>query len=670
MCGIAGFLESNPYRSPEALQEIALGMAHTLRHRGPDDGGVWADAEVGIALSMRRLAILDLSPAGHQPMHSRSGRYAIVFNGEIYNCEDLRRDLLGESPAPVFRGRSDTEVMLAAIERWGVLESVRSFNGMFAFALWDRQERTLTLARDRFGEKPLYYGIAGRTLMFASELKALRAHPEFSDEIDLGSVALYLRHNCIPSPYSIYLNTCKLPPATLLTVSAAHLTANPQPYWALREVAEAGAVSQSCRSERDAIDALEALLRDAVKIRMHSDVPLGAFLSGGIDSSIVVALMQAQSSIPVKTFSIGFQESDYNEASDALGVARHLHTDHTELYVTPKEAMEVVPRLPSMYDEPFADSSQIPTFLVSQLARQQVTVSLSGDGGDEMFGGYNRHTWGAPLWSKLSAMPLLARKLGASSIMALSPASWDSLFRKLRPVLPSALRQRVPGYKLHKLALVMGSSDAYEMYYRFTSHWLDPEAVVLGAREPVTLITNGDAAHLPTVTEQMLHLDTVTYLPDDILVKLDRATMAVSLEGRVPFLDHRIAEFVWQLPLNLRVRGTEGKWILRQILYRYVPRELVERPKFGFDIPSHSWLRGPLREWCEALLDERRLRQDGFFDPRPILRAWREHVSGRRNWEYHLWDVLMFQAWLEENRGVSKIEQKPFTRTAETIVGP
>jgi asparagine synthase (glutamine-hydrolysing) len=670
MCGIAGFLDSNPSWSPEVVQEIALGMAHTLRHRGPDEGGVWADAKAGIAFSMRRLAILDLSPAGHQPMQSRSGRYVIVFNGEIYNCEDLRRQLLSRSPAPMFRGHSDTEVMLAAFERWGVPESVRSFNGMFAFALWDRQERTLTLARDRFGEKPLYYSIAGRTLMFASELKALHVHPGFSDEIDLGSVALYLRHNCIPSPYSIYRNTHKLPPGTLLTVSPAHLTSSPEPYWSVREVAEAGAAAQFCSSDRDAIDALEALLGDAVKIRMHSDVPLGAFLSGGIDSSTVVALMQAQSSIPVKTFSVGFQESDYNEACDALRVARHLHTDHTELYVTPREAMEVVPSLPQMYDEPFADSSQIPTFLVSRLARQQVTVSLSGDGGDEMFGGYNRHTWGAPLWSKLSALPLSARRLGADSIMALSPESWDSVFRRLGPVLPRTLRQRVPGYKLHKLALVMGSSDAYEMYYRFASHWFDPEAVVLGAREPLTLITNGDAAHLPTVTEQMMHLDAVTYLPDDILVKLDRATMAVSLESRVPFLDHRIAEFVWQLPLRLRVRGKQGKWILRQVLYRYVPRELIERPKFGFGVPLHSWLKGPLRDWCETLLDEARLRQEGFFDPRPIIRAWQEHVSGRRNWEYHLWDVLMFQAWLGENRGVAKTEQKPFTRRAETTVRP
>jgi asparagine synthase (glutamine-hydrolysing) len=642
-------------------------MAHTLRHRGPDDGGVWVDAEAGIALSMRRLAILDLSPAGHQPMQSWSGRYTIVFNGEIYNCEDLRRDLLGGSLAPVFRGHSDTEVMLAAFERWGVPESIRRFNGMFAFALWDRQERTLTLARDRFGEKPLYYSITGRALIFASELKALRAHPEFSNEIDLGSIALYLRHNCIPSPYSIYRNTRKLPPATLLTVSAADLNASPEPYWALREVAEAGVAAGASGSERDAVEALELLLRDAVKVRMHADVPLGAFLSGGIDSSTVVSLMQTQSRIQVKTFSVGFRESDYNEAGDALRVARHLQTDHTELYVTPNEAMEVIPRLSEMYDEPFADASQIPTFLVSQLARQHVTVSLSGDGGDEMFGGYNRHTWGGSLWTKLSAMPLFARRLGASSITALSPESWDLLARKLGKLLPHAFRQRIPGDKLYKLASVMPSSDAFEMYYRLVSHWFDPEAVVLGTREPLTSFRNGLVARLPTVTEQMMYLDAVTYLPDDILVKLDRATMAISLEGRVPFLDHRIAEFVWRLPLSMRVRGREGKWILRQILYRYVPRELVDRPKFGFDIPLRSWLRGTLRDWSEALLDERRLRQDGFFDPRPIRRAWQEHVSGRRNWEYRLWDVLMFQAWLDENRGVPSSEQKPSTPPSATV---
>lgn len=650
MCGIAGFLESNLRSSPDVLREIATRMGNTLRHRGPDDGGVWADAEAGIAISMRRLAILDLSPAGHQPMQSNRGRYVLVFNGEIYNCEDLRRELLSQVPELTFRGHSDSEVMLAAFECWGVRDSLRRFNGMFAFGLWDRLDRTLTLARDRFGEKPLYYGNVGGTLWFASELKALRAHPQFPGGIDLGAVALFLRHNCVPAPYSIYSNTLKLPPATMLTVSASDLTASPQPYWSIRDVAEAGVANRFAGSERDAIEVLDELLRDAVKIRMYSDVPLGAFLSGGIDSSTVVSLMQLQSSIPVKTFSIGFRENDYNEACDAAQVARHLGTDHTEFYVTPEEAMEVVPLLPHMYDEPFADSSQIPTFLVSRLARQHVTVSLSGDGGDEMFGGYNRYTWGGPLWRKLKPFPRSARRLGAAGITALSPEGWDSLFRAFRFLLPRAWRQRVPGYKLHKLASVMGSSDVHGMYYRFASHWFEPEAVVPGAHEPLTLLTNGDLARLPTAAEQMMYLDSVTYLPDDILVKLDRATMAVSLEGRTPFLDHRVAEFAWRLPLTLRIREGVGKWILRQVLYQYIPRELVERPKFGFGIPLGSWLRGPLRDWAEALLDEGRLRREGFFDPQPIRRIWQQHLSGRRSWEFHLWDVLMFQAWLEENR--------------------
>lgn len=647
MCGIAGFLESHPHSSPERLEEIALRMAETLWHRGPDDGGAWAHADAGVALSMRRLAIRDLSPAGHQPMQSASGRYVIVYNGEIYNCEELRRDIQAQGGEVRFRGHSDTEVMLAAFERWSVRDALCRFNGMFAFALWDRQKRTLTLARDRFGEKPLYYSIVGGTFMFASELKALRAHPQFSGELDLGAAALHLRHNCIPAPYSIYKHTRKLPPATLLTVSRSDLAAVPQPYWSLREVAEHGFGNRFGGSEPEAIEELERLLRDAVKVRMYSDVPLGAFLSGGIDSSTVVALMQAQSGIPVKTFSIGLHNSAYNEASEAARVAKHLNTAHTEFYVTSQEALDVVPLLPEIYDEPFADSSQIPTFLVSKLARRQVTVSLSGDGGDELFGGYNRHTWGGPLWRKLKPFPRWLRRAGAAGITVLSPNAWDLLFSSFGPVLPSALHHRMPGYKLHKLASVAGSSDVREMYYKLSSHWFSPEAVVRGATEPPTLLTNPGAADLPNATEQMMYLDSLTYLPDDILVKLDRATMAVSLEGRVPFLDHRVAEFAWRLPLSMRVRRQEGKWILRQVLYRYVPRELVERPKFGFGIPLSSWLRGPLRDWAEALLSEERLRREGFFDPVPIRRCWQEHLSGRRNWEYHLWDVLMFQGWLE-----------------------
>jgi asparagine synthase (glutamine-hydrolysing) len=649
MCGIAGFLQSHPDNPSAVLEDTVLRMADTLWHRGPDDGGAWTDAGAGVALSMRRLAILDLSPAGHQPMQSASGRYVIVYNGEIYNCEPLQRDLKAKDPDIRFRGHSDTELMLAAFERWGIAESLGHFNGMFAFAVWDRQNRTLTLARDRFGEKPLYYSVAGGTFLFASELKALRAHPQFSGEIDLGAIALYLRHNCIPAPYSIYQHVRKLPPATSLTISSADMARTPQPYWSLGSVAEQGIATPFAGTEQDAIEELEGLLRDAVKIRMYSDVPLGAFLSGGIDSSTVVALMQAQSTIPVKSFSIGMHDSNFNEASEAARVAEHLHTAHTELYVTPREAMDVVPLLPEIYDEPFADSSQIPTYLVSRLAREQVTVSLSGDGGDELFGGYNRHAWGGPLWSKLKGVPRWLRRAGAAGITALSPDAWDSLFASFRPVLPRDWRQRMPGYKLHKLASVAASADVQEMHYRLASHWFAPDAIVPGAVEPPTLLTNGNGAKLPSAAEQMMYLDSVTYLPDDILVKLDRATMAVSLEGRVPLLDHRLAEFAWRLPLSMRVRHWEGKWLLRQVLYRHVPRELVERPKSGFGIPLASWLRGPLRDWAEALLSEDRLRREGFFDPHPVRRCWQEHLSGRRNWEYHLWDVLMFQGWLEQS---------------------
>ena len=667
MCGIAGLLESNSVFSAEDLRCTVSRMADALRHRGPDDSGTWADAAAGIALGMRRLAILDLSPAGHQPMKSFSGRYSLVFNGEIYNGEDLRKDLLAEFGQISFLGHSDTEVMLAAFERWGVLDSVRRFNGMFAFALWDRRKRTLTLGRDRFGEKPLYYCVTGDRFLFGSELKALRAHPQFTGEIDRGAVALYLRHNCIPAPYSIYSNTRKLPAASLLTVSADNFTGTMQQYWSLREVAEMGAANPLQCSEEDAVEMLDRLLRDAVKIRMYSDVPLGAFLSGGIDSSTVVALMQAQSSVPVKTFSISSRDEGYDEGTEAARVARHLQTDHTGLCATSAEAMDVIPSLAQIYDEPFADSSQIPTLLVARLARQSVTVSLSGDGGDEIFGGYNRHTWGGALWRQFEPFPLALRKLSAATMMALSPDSWDTLFRTLAPILPRAMRQRTPGYKLHKLAGVMGSQDVYAMYYRLTSHWDQPTHIVNDSVEPRTLLTNTDRVNVETAAEQMMYLDSMTYLPDDILVKLDRATMAVGLEGRVPILDHRLAEFAWKLPLSLRVRGREGKWILRQLLHRYVPRELVERPKSGFGIPIDSWLRGPLRDWAEDLLNEDRIRREGFFNPKPIRRIWQEHLAGRHNWAYHVWDVLMFQAWLDENRRPPEMPLRTQPGTASLV---
>lgn len=653
MCGIAGCFQASAGTSSDGLKEIAWRMAQTLYHRGPDDVGVWADADAGIGLSMRRLAILDLSQAGHQPMHSPSGRYVVVYNGEIYNCEELRSHLQEEDRSLGFRGHSDTEVMLAAFDRWGLDSSLQRFNGMFAFALWDRDRRTLTLVRDRFGEKPLYYAVVHNTLVFGSELKALRAHKDFSPEIDRDALALYLRHSCIPAPYTIYKGVRKLPPGSLLTISRPDAPGLPQPYWSFQEVCH-GAISDPFPGgEKDAAEELDRLLRDAVRIRMHSDVPLGAFLSGGIDSSTIVALMQAEGTTRVQTFSIGSHSGAYNEASEAAEVAKHLDTDHTELYVTPDQALNVVPLLAGIYDEPFSDPSQIPTFLVAQLARQHVTVSLSGDGGDEIFGGYNRHTWVGPLSEKFRQFPSAIRKLGAAGISAISPAGWDSLFEAAQPLLPSEWRQRVPGDKLHKMAMLLESPNPQAMYYRLASHWYKPEDVVMGSSEPPTVLTSGDYTGFATPSELMMYLDTVSYLPDDILVKVDRATMAVSLEGRIPFLDHRVAEFAWRLPLLMRVREKEGKWILRQVLYRYVPRELVDRPKAGFGIPLSSWLLGPLRDWAESLLSEDRLRSDGFFNSQPIRQLWQEHTSGKGSWQYHLWDVLMFQAWLETNSTVT-----------------
>ena len=649
MCGISGFLDLSCINSANELRSIATRMAETLRHRGPNHAGVWADAEAGVALSMRRLAILDLSPAGHQPMQSSSGRYVLVFNGEIYNYEDLRGELSKGEQACSFHGDSDTEVMLAAFEKWGIEQSVVRFNGMFAFAVWDRDDRSLTLGRDRFGEKPLYYFRTGRHFIFGSELKALRAHPGFIDEVDPDAIALFLRHSCVPASYSIYRNTNKLAAATLLRVSARDFASSPQPYWSLREVINEGVSNPLECDEQEAVEQLDWLLRDAVRIRMRSDVPLGAFLSGGIDSSTIVSLMQAQSRGRVKTFSIGSHDKEFDEANDASQVARHLGTEHTELYVTSEQAMAIIPLLPRIYDEPFADSSQIPTILVSQLAREHVTVSLSGDGGDELFGGYNRHAWGDMLSRRLRHLPLFLRKFGAAGIRTMPTDGWDYLFRLCKPITPVHWHQRMPGYKLHKLASILESQGTHSLYEKLTSHWLNPETLLAGVSSPATMLSGDNHQGLRSAEEEIMYLDAVRYLPDDILVKLDRATMAVSLEGRVPLLDHRVAEFAWRLPLGMRIRQRQGKWILRQVLHRYVPREIIDRPKSGFGVPLGTWLRGPLRDWAESLLNESRLRQDGYFNVVPIVKMWREHLSGKLNWEYHLWDVLMFQAWLDES---------------------
>jgi asparagine synthase (glutamine-hydrolysing) len=661
VCGFAGFVQV-PFLGVDDLKGHITLMTDAITHRGPDDSGFWADAVTGVALGHRRLSILDLSPQGHQPMTSSSGRYVIAFNGEIYNHQVLRKELqshISQSSSMMlegsvgWRGHSDTEVMLAAFERWGVEGAISRFNGMFAFALWDKSERVLHLARDRFGEKPLYYGWVGDTLLFGSELKALKSHPAWCGDINRSALALYMRHTYIPAPYSIYSGIHKLLPAHILSIPLSagdQKSHQPSAYWSAKEVAEAGVSNTFAGNDTEAVEELDGLLRDAVKLRMEADVPLGAFLSGGIDSSAVVALMQAQSSRPVKTFTIGFHEEGYNEAKHAKAVAKHLGTEHTELYVTATEAMAMIPQLPEIYDEPFSDSSQIPTFLVSKMTRQHVTVALSGDGGDELFGGYNRYFWGRDIWRKVGWMPKFARVAMAHGLTALPPHGWDRFFAAMGPTLPRRLQANLPGDKLHKLAGVLACSSPEIMYRGLVSFW-EPESVVLGASEPPTALTDREQwANVPDFTQRMMFLDLVSYLPDDILTKVDRASMAVSLEARVPLLDHRVAEFAWTLPLDMKIRGGQGKWPLRQVLHKYVPRELIERPKMGFGVPIDVWLRGPLREWAENLLDESRLKQEGFFNIRAVREKWNEHLAGNRNWASLIWTVLMFQAWLEENK--------------------
>ena len=648
MCGLTGFLGSALGQDPAQLLKR---MGNTIISRGPDSSGVWCDAEAGIGLSHRRLAIVDLTEAGHQPMVSASGRFVFAFNGEIYNHSSLRAELDREACTP-WRGHSDTETLLACMEAWGVAKALGRAVGMFAFALWDRQTQALTLGRDRLGEKPLYYGWQGTgshaVFLFGSELKALKAHPTFQAPIDRSALTLMMRHNAIAAPYSIYQGIHKLLPGSTLTVSMSHRLAQPQRFWDVREVVAHGLAHPFQGSPTEAVDALEDKLKESIGQQMLADVPLGAFLSGGIDSSAIVALMQNQASQPVRTFTIGFDEAGFNEAEHAKAVARHLGTNHTEMYVSPQQALDVIPRLPSLYCEPFSDSSQIPTFLVSQLARQQVTVSLSGDAGDELFGGYTRYLVSQQVWRRVSRWPTPLRAAFARLILAVPPARWNTLLKPFRGILPDALAQGQAGDKLHKGAVVLAARSSTELYRMLVSHWTAADQLVLNATEPPTILTDpGQQASTDHFVHQMMALDLQTYLTDDILVKVDRAAMGVSLETRVPLLDHRLVEFAWSLPLDYKLRDGVGKWPLRQVLYKYVPKALIERPKMGFGVPIDSWLRGPLRGWAEDLLSESRLRQDGYFNPGPIRAKWAEHLSGARNWQYLLWDVLMFQAWLE-----------------------
>jgi asparagine synthase (glutamine-hydrolysing) len=673
VCGISGVLDPARATPGERLAQLAATMAGTLHHRGPDDDGVWVDASAGIALGFRRLAIIDLSHAGHQPMCSPAGRYTIVFNGEVYNHGALRRAL----PRRVrLRGRSDTEILLATMDERGVDDTLRRTNGMFALAVFDAATGELHLARDRLGEKPLYYGWAGDNLVFGSELKALRAHPELSAAIDRGALALFLRYTFVPAPHTIYEGIRKLLPGTTVTFTAGitpgHMP-TPRPYWQLSEIVATRVRSNGSRTipgdRADAVEHLHDLLLDATELRLTADVPIGAFLSGGVDSSTVVALVQAaRPSTKVRTFTVAMPDIAFDESAAAGAVAHSLGTEHTAVELTAGEAMAVIPELPRFYDEPFADPSQIPSMLVARAARQHMTVALTGDGGDEAFVGYNRYVLGDAAWRHLRRLPRPLRRGMRRGLLAIPPARIDGLMRLIEPVTPGRLRLPNPGDKVQKLARLLDAGGPVRdgrlavgasFYQALVSEWPDPAALALGATEPTTFVdehgrTDGYEHAAPPaaiaglgVVERMVFLDQLSVLPDGMLTKVDRASMAAGLECRLPLLDHRVLELAWSLPLEWHLHNGRGKQLLRSVLDRYVPRQLVDRPKMGFDPPIGDWLRAPLRDWGEALLDRRRLASEGWLDPDPIRRRWNEHQQRARNWDYALWTVLQFQAWLE-----------------------
>jgi asparagine synthase (glutamine-hydrolysing) len=642
MCGIAGFLDPKRRSGDNELKALAASMAGTLRHRGPDAQGVWVDEKAGVALGHARLSIIDLSPAGAQPMLSSSGRFALSYNGEIYNAGELRAEL--EQAGHTFRGHSDTEVMVEGFAEWGVRATVERLIGMFAFAAFDQAEGTLTLGRDRLGIKPLYWGRVGGRIAFASELKALATLPDFSPEIDRQALASYLCTGYVPAPSSIYRGIEKLEPGMLLEI-AVDGGMRSERYWSLLDVAARGQAAQLDLSETDARGQVETLLADAVSRRMVADVPLGVFLSGGIDSSTVTALMQANSAKPVKSFSIGFHEAAYNEAAQAKAVAEHLGTDHTELYVTPEQAQAVVPKLPEIYDEPFADSSQIPTFLVSEMTRGHVTVALSGDGGDEVFAGYNRYAQGLRLARMMRILPRYVRRSVADVVTGVKPSVWDVLAL----AVPKEVRPRLLGDKMHKLASVL-SAESVEYYKCLITQWSGAFTLVRGVAAPDDFLYSGASrGQFGDDVSWMQYLDATTYLPDDILTKVDRASMAVGLEVRVPLLDHRVVELSWRLPRHLKLRSGKGKWLLRQIAQRHIPKSMLARPKMGFGVPIDQWLRGPLKEWAEDLLDPSTLNDGGLLEWGPIVQKWIEHKSGARNWHHFVWNVLMFEAWRRNN---------------------
>jgi asparagine synthase (glutamine-hydrolysing) len=646
MCGITGIWNG---RDPASVNSQTLRqMTGVIRHRGPDHDGAWFDQQTGLALGHRRLSITDLSPAGHQPMTSHSGRYVIVYNGEIYNHRTLRSELEALDPSISWRGHSDTEVILTAFDRWGVVLTLTRLNGMFAFGLWDNERQVLTLGRDRLGEKPLYYGHIGQAFMFGSELKSLTVHPDFSAQIDRRALTSFFRYNYIPAPLSIWRGVLKLPAASYIEVSeAGQKISDPKIYWDFSDAALRG-VSDPLPEGRELTDQVEALLKDAVGLRMEADVPLGAFLSGGIDSSVIVALMQAQCSHPVKTFTIGSDNPQFNEAEHARAVAKHLGTEHTSLYLAGKDALETIPQLPFIWDEPFADSSQIPTLLVSQLARRHVTVSITGDGGDELFGGYNRYIMSTK-WSNAGAkLPSAVRYALSQGLQ--SPAVAKRAVTMMR-LLPPRHRVFDVAGRLGKIGQLLGQDNPDAVYSRLVAQCDDPESFVLGGVDTPTAYKK--APEFKDFRQKMMYLDTQTYLPDDILVKLDRGAMAVSLEGRVPFLDHRLVELAWRIPMSAKIKGNTGKQILRDILYRHVPKALVDRPKRGFAVPIGEWLRGPLREWANNLLDQSRLQNEGFLNVTNVRSVWQNHLSGNEGNVSNLWALLMFQAWLE-HQGAAK----------------
>ena len=655
MCGIAGFINKGKTGAAE-LAAIASGMAGKLAHRGPNGAGVWTDAESGIGLAHQRLAIMDLSPAGHQPMTSSCGRFVLVFNGEIYNHQKIRRELklVPASTPHSFNGHSDTETILAAISQWGLECALNKCVGMFALGLWDKREHQLHLARDRVGEKPLYYGFHNGNLLFGSELKAITAYPGFKAQINRNALIQYLQYSFIPAPNSIYQGIYKLPPGCHLTLTKTLLSQQilpePQAYWSLGQVASKAQKNPFRGSEDLAVLELERLLSESISDQIIADVPLGAFLSGGIDSSTVVALMQSLSDKPVKSFTIGFSESDYDESKHAQQVARHIGTDHRELFVSPDQALDVIPNLPTIYDEPFADVSQIPTFLVSTLASKDVTVCLSGDGGDELFGGYNRHINGSSLWRKFNRIPRNIRKAASKTITKFPHKTLESAFHTANRMIPKAYQYNMVGEKIHKIAHLLSAESGDQIYNSLLSKWHESERILADTMHFNSAISNSCPSEIRTLEQRMMFMDTAIYLPDNVLVKIDRAAMGASLETRVPMLEHRLIEFAWTLPIEMNIRGNQGKRLLRKLLYRHVPATLIERPKAGFSVPIDDWLRGPLRDWAEDLLDHQKISTDGYFCPEAIKRKWDQHKSGKYNWGQQLWNVTTFQAWLRVHK--------------------